>query len=182
MKKPIVILEVKTKSPYGFKSNKTWDELFEIAEKHADIISIHTNPWWAGSFDLIQKARLLTDKPILAKGFHNSDYDIERAISCGADYVLVVGRVPEVHKEKLLIEPLKFEDLKNIPEDYKVVWNKRNLADGSIKNEDIKDVKGVFSGWICQASMIKSVDDVYPDIDAVLVGENLEGFVDGLQK
>lgn len=181
MKKPLVILEVKTKSPYGFKSDKTWDELFEIAEKHADIISIHTNPWWAGSFDLIQKARLLTDKPILAKGFHYNDSDIERAVSCGADYVLVVGRTPDVHKDKLLIEPISFEDLKDIPEDYKIVWNKRNLLDGSIKNEDIEDARDQFGGWICQASMIEKAGDIDPDVDAVLVGENIESFVNSLQ-
>ncbi|MAJ97292.1 MAG: hypothetical protein CMI56_01585 [Parcubacteria group bacterium] len=45
-----------------------------------DIISIHTDSRWGGSFELLEKARGLTDKPILAKGIHKDDADIEKAL------------------------------------------------------------------------------------------------------
>jgi len=86
-----IIAEVKTESPFGFKSEKSWDELFGIASKIGDIISIHTDARWGGSFDLIKKARGLTDKKILAKGIHAKDEEIRKAIEAGADYVLVSG-------------------------------------------------------------------------------------------
>lgn len=66
--KPLFIAEVKTQSPFGFFGNKSWDELFEAANKVGDIISIHTNPLWGGSFDHLMLARRMTNKPILAKG------------------------------------------------------------------------------------------------------------------
>lgn len=58
-----IIAEVKTKSPTGKKSERTWDELFNIANEAGGIISIHTNSIWGGSFKLLKKARILTKKP-----------------------------------------------------------------------------------------------------------------------
>jgi indole-3-glycerol phosphate synthase len=49
-----IIAEVKTQSPFGFKSQKTWKELFKIASEAGDIISIHTDSRWGGSFDLLK--------------------------------------------------------------------------------------------------------------------------------
>ena len=63
-----IIAEVKTQSPFGFRSDKNRDELFAVANQIGDIISIHTDPRWGGSFELVKKARALTKKPILAKG------------------------------------------------------------------------------------------------------------------
>ncbi len=100
------IAEVKTKSPFGFASNKSWHELFDIANLHGDIISIHTNPFWGGSFDLLKIARDMTTKPILAKGLHENDENIKTALDLGADYVLVVGRIPEICQDKCIVEPL----------------------------------------------------------------------------
>lgn len=183
-KNPLLIAEVKTKSPFGFKSHKSWDELFEIANKYGDIISIHTDVRWGGSFDLIKKAKQLTNKPILAKGIHKTDDDVQKAIDAGADYILVVGRIPQIYKERCLIEPLTLDELKNIPNDLKVVWNSRNLSDGSLKKETFKQARKIFDGWLCQASNIKSVDDVTSlsevnkNADAILVGEHLESFLD----
>lgn len=174
--KPILIAEVKIQSPFGFKSSKTWDELFIFAEKHADIVSIHTDPRWGGSFDLIKKARTLTKKPILAKGIHKTDEEIQKAIEAGADYVLVVGRIPKIHQHKCLIEPLSLEELKNIPQNLKVVWNSRNLSNGEIKKETFEEARAIFKGWLCQASNIKTVENVHNGADAILVGENLETF------
>src|SRR3989338_2508235 len=122
-KKTTIIAEVKTRSPFGFEATESWDELFAVANQIGDIISIHTDSRWGGSFDLLKKARRLTAKPILAKGIHPSDNDIQKALAAGADYVLAVGRIPSRQAEKCLIEPLTLAHLKTIPVHLKVVWN-----------------------------------------------------------
>lgn len=78
-----IITEVKTQSPFGYKSNEVWEELFNLANGFGDIISIHTNPKWSGSFKLLEKARGLTNKPILAKGLHETDDEIKRLLIMG---------------------------------------------------------------------------------------------------
>ncbi len=176
MKKTLIIAEVKTQSPFGFQSDKSWDELFELANAVGDIISIHTDPRWGGSFDLIKKAKSLTDKPILAKGIHENDKEIEKAIEAGTDYVLVVGRLTNNHKEKCLFEPLSLEELRSIPKNLKVVWNSRDLSDGKDKTETFEQAREIFKGWLCQASNIKNVSDIKVGADAVLVGTNLLEF------
>ncbi len=177
-----VIAEVKTKSPFGWKSEKTWDELFESANRVGDIISIHTDERWDGSFDLLKKARSLTSKPILAKGIHATDDLIERAIGSGADWVLCVGRIPEVHIEKCLIEVNTVEELKTISPSMKVVWNSRDLKTGGLKSETFEQAREIFQGWLCQASNIKTIDDIKRGADAVLVGTHLEEFVKSIEK
>lgn len=176
-KKPILIAEVKVQSPFGFVSDKSWDELFDIANQSGDIISIHTDPRWGGSFDLIRKAKSLTSKPILAKGIHATDDDLKKAFEAGADYALVVGRLPDIFREKLFVEPTTLDELKLIPKDVKVVWNSRNLQTGELKKETIIDARRTFSGWLCQASNIKAHTDILYGVDAVLVGMHLETFI-----
>ncbi|HEY9481074.1 MAG TPA: hypothetical protein VIR98_02465 [Candidatus Paceibacterota bacterium] len=146
MKRFQIIAEVKTQSPFGFCSDKSWDELFTVANEIGDIVSIHTDPRWGGSFDLVRKAKSLTTKPILAKGIHVTDDDVRQTIEAGADYVLVVGRIPAAHADKCLVEPLTLAGLATFP------------------------------GWLCQASSIRMVADVKVGADAVLVGQNLEEF------
>jgi indole-3-glycerol phosphate synthase len=175
-----IIAEVKTCSPFGWKSKKSWDELFQVANEIGDIISIHTDERWGGSFDLIRKARQLTDKPILAKGIHASDALIQQAIDAGADWVLVVGRIPDIHQKKCLIEPLTLDELKAIPAHMRAVWNSRDLADGSLKKETFREAREIFKGWLCQASNIRIVKDIEKDAQAVLVGTHLFEFADSL--
>jgi indole-3-glycerol phosphate synthase len=171
-----IIAEVKTHSPFGWQSEYSWDELFEIADEIGDIISVHTDSRWGGSFDLIKKAKQKTKKPILAKGIHASDADIMKAIEAGADYVLVVGRIPKVHQDNCIIEPLNLLELKNIPESYNVVWNTRNLENGLPKEETFEEARELRKGWLCQASNIKNISDIKKGADAVLVGTNLLEF------
>lgn len=175
-----IIAEVKTLSPFGWKSDKSWDELFNLANKYGDIISIHTDSRWHGSMDLIRKARKLTSKPILAKGIHQKDSDIFEALQCGANLVLVVGRVPKIHLDKCLIEPNTIDELKNLPEKIKAVWNSRDLKTGGLKKESFGDARKVFDGWLCQASNIKTMSDVDKRADAILVGTNLINFTNNL--
>jgi len=177
-----IIAEVKTMSPFGFVSDKSWDELFIIADSVGDILSIHTDPRWGGSFDLIKKAKTLTKKPILAKGIHATDAEIEKAVQAGADFVLVVGRIPGVHQDVCIIEPNTLRELKDIPETYKVVWNSRDLGTGGMKQDDFQKARKIRDGWLCQASNIKTKDDVVKGADAVLVGTNLEEFTNSLVK
>ena len=172
-----IIAEVKTISPFGFKSDNSWEELFEMAKKIGDIISIHTDKRWGGSFDLIKKARKITSKPILAKGIHANDEDVAKALENGADYVLVVGRIPKIATEKCLIEPLNLEELSKIPKEFKVVWNSRDLSSGELKKETFEQARKIRSGWLCQASNIRSVQDIKKGADAILVGSFLDEFI-----
>jgi indole-3-glycerol phosphate synthase len=173
----IIIAEVKTHSPFGWESSQSWDELFALAAKIGDIVSIHTDPRWYGSFELITKARKLTDKPILAKGIHTRDEDIVRALAAGADHVLVVGRLPQVYRDKCLIEANTRDELRHLPKSVKAVWNSRDLATGGLKDDDFAAARRSFDGWLCQASNISSMADVDPHADAVLVGSHLATFV-----
>jgi indole-3-glycerol phosphate synthase len=177
-----IIAEVKTDSPFGFKSNQNWNDLFKIANEVGDIISIHTDSKWNGSFDLVRNARKLTDKPILAKGIHAKDEDIKKAIESGADYVLVVGRIPRVCLDKCLIEPLSLKQLNEIPKNAKVIWNSRDLKNGEMKKESFEDARKIWKGWLCQASNIKSIADIKKGADAVLVGSYLEEFAKSMKK
>lgn len=183
MNKPLLIAEVKTHSPFGYLSERTWDELFEIANKHGDIISIHTDPHWGGSLELIQKARVLTKKPILAKGVHATDEQVQSALDIGADYVLVVGRLPDTRLlPRCMIEPRDLSQLEalipQLQQEQKVVWNSRNLHDGSTRDKsEFMTARTLWPGWLCQASNIESNRDVMDGSDAILVGEHLQEFI-----
>ena len=177
-----IIAEVKTSSPFGWSSDKTWDELFDIANSVGDMLSIHTDPRWGGSFDLIKKAKTLTDKPILAKGIHATDDEIVQAIEAGADQVLVVGRTPLVHVEKCLIEPYTLTELISLSDGTRAVWNSRDLNTGGMKDEEFSLAREKFTGWLCQASNIQTVDDICIGADAVLVGTHIEQFAASLSK
>ncbi|HLP79196.1 MAG TPA: hypothetical protein VK158_01035 [Acidobacteriota bacterium] len=174
----IFIAEVKTNSPFGYKSKNSWQNLFDIAKTYGDWISIHTDPRWGGSFDLISRARQQTRKPILAKGIHASDLDIDKALELGANYVLVVGRtVPESIAPFCLHEPNTLDSLIRTPHDYKAVWNIRDLNTGADKPWTYDLARQKFAGWLCQASRIRSPADVHPLADAILVGENLQAYI-----
>ena len=176
------IAEVKTRSPFGWQATHSWDELFEIANTVGDWISIHTDPRWGGSFDLVREARRLTNKPILAKGIHSSDLEVQEAIESGADYVLVVGRIPAIYRDRCLIEPKNHYELLMIPTWLKAVWNSRDLSTGKLKSNEhplrMFAHARSWPGWLCQASNIESWDDIDSRAQAVLVGTHLPNFLD----
>jgi indole-3-glycerol phosphate synthase len=178
--KPLLIAEVKTQSPFGFRSEKSWEELFEIANEHGDILSIHTDPRWGGSFELLARARAMTGKPILAKGIHVTDEEIERAIALGADKVLVVGRVPAVHLEQCFIEPYTLAELRSLPPGTSAVWNSRDLTTGALKIDNFAAARAIHPGYLIQASNIRTIKDVDPTANAILIGQNLEQFIASL--
>src|SRR5688572_3590830 len=115
-----IIAEVKRRSPFGWESNRSWDELLAVGNQIGHMIAIHTDLRWGGSFDDVAKARGMTDKAILAKGIHATDEEIERALDSGAHSVLVVmndGRpLPsEQYLDRCLIEPTKLSQLSELP-------------------------------------------------------------------
>ncbi len=94
-RKPIIVAEVKERSPFGFVNPLPRIEQLRLCESVGDVISIHTNELWGGSWEWLQEARKLTNKPILAKGFHDTQADVDRVFSYGIDYVLTVGWWPD---------------------------------------------------------------------------------------
>ncbi len=178
--KPLLIAEVKTQSPFGFRSDKSWEELFAVANTYGDMLSIHTDPRWGGSFELLARARAMTNKPILAKGIHATDEEIERAIALGADKVLVVGRVPAVHLEQCFIEPYTLSELRSLPLGTSAVWNSRDLTTGALKPDTFAAARAIHQSYLIQASNIRTIADVDPTANAILVGQNLEQFIASL--
>jgi indole-3-glycerol phosphate synthase len=175
---PILIAEIKTSSPFSLrKLERSWEAQFEIAKEYGDWISIHTDPRWGGSVKLIEKAFAQTDKPILAKGIHEQDKHLIDAFIAGAKYALVVGRIPKVNLRSCIIEAVDLKQLHSLPKNVKAVWNSRDLTDGSNKIETFEQAREAFDGWLCQASNIRTVQDIKAGADAVLVGTHLAEFV-----
>jgi indole-3-glycerol phosphate synthase len=207
MNKPIFIAEIKTQSPFGFKSTKTFGELMECAITNGDWVSVHTNALWGGDFDAISFVRRNTNKPILAKGIHATNDDIERAIDHGADYVLVVDRYAfgfakqrQIIYERnhpsfafgeskcgglsAMVNRLRDIDREDTPHKYLV--NARDLStglpkkfEGLLNNSYQKELDAYLNAkvWVCQASGIRYPYDVNPNVDAFIVGEHLVSFV-----
>jgi indole-3-glycerol phosphate synthase len=177
-----IVAEVKVKSPFGYVSERSWEEQFKLADDIGDIVAIHTDSRWAGSIEDIKRARKMTSKPLLAKGIHEEDDMIDAAVKAGADYVLVVGRVPTVHKEICWVEPLSLSQLATIPENYKIVWNARDIGTGKPKPETFEQARDAWGGWLCQASFIRHINDVKAGADGILVGQGLAEFVKSLDE
>jgi indole-3-glycerol phosphate synthase len=171
-----VIAEVKTHSPFGWTSPHSWDYLFELACRVGDYVAIHTDPRWGGSMDLVRRARSMTDKLILAKGIHRTDDEVREALDAGADFVLVVGRVPNIELTKVYLEPTTLKELWRLPKRAHAVWNARNVWTGERKYETFGEARMLHQGWLCQASFIKSWEDVDRRANAILVGTHLPEF------
>jgi indole-3-glycerol phosphate synthase len=179
----LLIAEVKPVSPFGFRSSRTWDELLAIAAAAGDVVSVHTDPRWGGSLDLIRAARAATPKPILAKGIHASDEEVRAALAAGADFALVVGRLPAADlAARCLVEPNSVAELGRLPPGTAAVWNSRDLATGDRKGETFADARAAWDGWLCQASNVSRPSDVEIGADAVLVGAALPEFAVALAR
>lgn len=188
MNKPIFIAEVKTKSPFNFKSKYDWEYLFELANNYGDWISIHSQADFGGDTMDIVYAKDKSKKPILAKGFHRTDIEIETCLDCGADYVLVVDRIPaEKYIDKCLIEfsqTWKIVAALNAYPEAKYVYNLRNLNTGILKkHNEFPELKTRLKNtWLCQASGIRAPIDVDPRADAFIVGSYLPEYINKLEK
>lgn len=189
-RKPIFIAEIKTQSIFGFKSNYSRTHLIDLALEHGDWISVHTDPRFGGSFDDVHLIKSLTDKPVLAKGFHFHEDDALKALDMGADYVLRVDCLP-VHDRMWENQVLhEVSNLKNLGRyisphtgkiEGKFVFNGRNLLTG-LPKKTIRDYTNYRSNfkWVCGASLIRHPSDVkrfYPNCDAFIVGEHLPEYL-----
>jgi indole-3-glycerol phosphate synthase len=181
--KPIFIAEIKTQSPFGYRSPYSFATLMETAIEHGDWISVHTNALWGGDFDAISFVRKHTKKPILAKGIHGTDFAVDKALAHGADYVLVVDRATAPTLRKFcLFEWKSFADFKeyatiNRMLDRRHVCNSRDLRTGQRKLNCEMDDFAESCSWWCQASGIRKPADVHPKANAFIVGEHLMDFV-----
>jgi indole-3-glycerol phosphate synthase len=182
-KKPIFIAEIKTKSPFGFQSPHSFHKLMECAIEYGDWISVHDNALWGGDFETIAFVRKFTTKPILAKGLHTTNDDIDRAIDHGATTVLVVDKRPTHYKyiDHCLFELHSVDYAKAVQQCFfaqhskqmKFVCNSRDLRTGGTRNVNELDAYLKMGNWVCQASNIAKPDDVNPNVNAFIVGTNL---------
>jgi hypothetical protein len=193
MAKQLFIAEVKTRSPFGFKSKHDWQYLLDLAIANGDMVAVHTNERWGGSFSQVAAAANqichlpIEKRPLLlAKGIHETDAELHRALAAGANLVLVVGRKPPRELEPVCVfEPTgNCRDLDDLPRGLKVMWNERDLKTGKRFAEGINPsfrdfplARSSYDGWLCQASFIESPEDVHPAADAFIVGSHLPEFV-----
>lgn len=187
--KPIFIAEIKTQSPFAYKSEHPFVSLMQYAIQYGDWISVHTNALWGGDFDAISFVRKNTDKPILAKGIHGTNDDVNRAFDHGADYVLVVDRYPSstvntltAERKSRILHEMDFQHVKgNI--DFNPYWsgvkyvcNARNLSTGLPKPKSELEDFLKLGVWTCQASGIRNSAQVNAQVNAFIVGEHLVEF------
>lgn len=172
--KPIFIAEIKTQSPYGFKSDKLFCELAEIACHYGDWVGVHTGALFSGCKQAIDLVRKMTDKPIFAKGFHTND-EIPELLARGATYALMVDEYPNLDfgNNTVLVE---WSSDNNPVKSHKIVWNSRDLRTGKKKDFTVLDRLIKQGYWVCQASNIKSPTDVREGVSAFIVGSYLPEF------
>ena len=186
MNKPFFIAEVKTISPYGFKSNYTEQQLFSMAlRSDSNVISIHTDPLWGYGESIHRHTTLAHNngKKVLAKGLHESDEEIDWLLtSAKVDYVLVVGRIPaKKYLSRCILEPItgnQTEEMAKISNKIAgVVMNARDLYTGEILSVGYKYETTGYKCPIIQASGIETVKDIQKWADGYIVGEHLPGFI-----
>ena len=181
--RPIFIAEIKTKSPFGFQSAHSFNELMEYAINYGDWISVHDNALWGGDFETIAYVRKFTHKPILAKGLHTSSEDVRQALEHGATHVLRVDAKPSnyTHLPYTLYEYSNIHEAdkarlwfaQTVRGDMKFVCNSRDLRTGKVKEGNELNTYLGLGNWVCQASNIAKPDDVNPNVNAFIVGTNL---------
>ncbi len=176
--RPLIVAEIKQLSPYGWVNPlPCWEDQLAICEKVGDVISVHTDPLWGGSWEHLRAVRDRTNKPILAKGFHNTVPDVQRALDYGATFVLTVGWWPGGklgpycwHEVESVFELMESEALQ-------CVWNSRDPRTGQPRRGSPSDVRMANDArphdWLCQASHIRKPGDVVPGMNAILIGEGL---------
>lgn len=196
MSNQIFIAEVKTQSPGGFRSPHSWDDLFELALEHGDWVAVHTDERWGGSFELLERARRiirerrLWEKGLVAKGIHATHEEQRRAFQ-SADMVLVVPDSIPYSPARIMLEVPSIESLRWIDRSFRCVWNQRDLTDAlagyhgqdswepdARKLETFEQAREAFPGWLCQASFIRTPEDVHPEANAFVVGTHLPEFIE----
>ena len=106
----------------------------------------------------------------------------------------MVGRsdIPEQYKSKCWIEPLNLDELRRIPSLYDIaIWNERDLVASLAREREVwkRDTTGetfeqarqLWKGKLCQASGLRTVQDIKKGADYVLVGTYLREFAESLK-
>lgn len=181
---PLVVAEVKDRTPFNatYSAPDRYVQL-RICEDVGDIISIHTNPLWGGSWEWLTEVCMLTTKPVLAKGFHDTVVDVQRALDCGATHVLTVGWDGGPHWERCWMECENLAQLRlQRRAGHRCVWNARDPRTGATRDtpwtggwDSVMACNGDRrrDPWICQASHIRGPQHVVPGVSAILIGTGL---------
>lgn len=191
MKKQMFVAEIKTTSPYGFKSGYTFNQLLDVAITYGDAVSVHVDALWGGSHWLLNETRneVLRRQgkrhmPILAKGLHLTDASIEKSLyEFGATKCLVVGRIPaKKYLQHCWLEPITNNQANEMAKagPDAIVVNRRHLQTGQDLGYGpfIPTLESRKKGLkIIQASMIKKPENVQKWADGFIVGEHLPAFV-----
>jgi hypothetical protein len=173
---PTVVAELKTRSPYGWFNPHSLELSLQRCHRVGDILSVHTDPLWGGSFHHLQVMVRQTKLPVLAKGFHPTVAHVARAFEAGATYCLTVGWWPggELGK-RCWHECETLEELSLSPAHYRV-WNRRNPRTGETRPQrpdEVAHAQAAGGQWLCLASKIRGPEDVNVPCQAVLIGEGL---------
>ena len=178
---PLIVAEVKDRTPFdpNYKVPDRYVQL-KICEEVGDIISIHTNPLWGGSYEWLAEVCKRVKKPVLAKGFHSTVSEVDRAIECGATYVLTVDYFPgEGYENICWHECGSLHQLAISDASYRV-WNSRDPHTGKPKNIPETEIvkanrwhKENRDGWLCRASNITEPEDVNFECSALLISRGL---------
>lgn len=193
MSNPTFIAEIKPLSPFSGPSKHPVELLTEVAVENGDWVAAHTDPRWGGSVEHLAKVRDQmkaqgVSKPLLAKGIHADDFELLEILDI-ADFALVVNRVPDFHDlSRLIYEPSSLSGGVRVAEARfmdKMMWNARDLSTGQPVRDPytIREVKIACDGnwdWVCQASFIRTPDDIQPWADAFIVGTHLTEYVDAI--
>lgn len=192
----LFIAEVKTRSPDGFTATETWEELFELAQAHGDIVSVHTSPDYGGSWALLEYACKKSRRPVLAKGFHSTHSEVNEAFRRGANFVLQVAESVRqdnprewsnyycTHKwdNRVVVEASNLFVLNKLLQQkvQSLAWNTRIPTTGADNPVAFADVLQVLppNFPILQASNIKTPLDIHPQAGGYIVGTHLKKFID----
>jgi len=181
-KKPGIIAEYKRKSPSSGVINekaRIEDVTVGYASAGASGLSILTdNKYFGGTDDDLIKARELNVLPILRKDFTVDEYQIVEAKSIGADAILLIAAIFEIHEIKELDYLNEYINIVGVNnrnlEDFAVDINiSYNLSDkippefikisesGIASSEDIKKLRDYgYHGFLIGESFMKNDDPI----------------------
>jgi hypothetical protein len=172
---PLVVAEIKQRSPFtGWVNPLPWRDQLAICEQVGDIISVHTDEMWGGSWRHLVDVRMATSKPILAKGFHPSETHVKACLDIldSNDSVLTVGWDGGQYAARCWMECETVEQLIETASE-RVVWNRRCPRTGAKSEVRPAKARALRDGWLCQASHITAPQDVVPLMEAILIGQGL---------
>lgn len=197
-KKPFLIAEIKKGSPSKGIIRGDFN-VIDIAKEyensnHVNALSILTEPdFFYGSYEYVEQAKMITNKPVLMKDFIIDPYQIYKGFIIGASAFLVIASITEDRKIHEFIKIAKDLNMSILFEAHSISEYKRALKFDidmvGINNRDLKtfktDINNTISilketgkpdeKTIISESGIHSKDDVQRlwsnGVDGFLIGE-----------